>query len=253
MKLSALYAVFEEKFPKTLACEWDNDGLMCASSLESEVKKVLCVLDVTKDVLEYAAANGYDTVISHHPMIFHHLGAVTPENHISERVIFALKNNINVFSYHTRADAAIGGVNDLLAGSLGLHDLSPFGDEEGDIGRIGELAEETDIFDFAASVKKALGCPTVTVAAAKRTVKRVAVLGGAGKSFIGAAKAAGADVFVSGELGFGNMTEAPEMGISLVEAGHFFTENMLCKYFSDILTSLGIENGYYSSNVISNI
>lgn len=253
MKVSALYAVLEEKFPKALACEWDNDGLMCASSLDAEVKKVLCVLDVTKSSLEYAAANGFDTIISHHPMIFHHLGAITPENHISERVIFALKNNINVFSYHTRADAAIGGVNDLLASALGLENLSSFGDEDGDIGRIGELSADTDIFDFAATVKKSLGCPTVSVAAAKKAVKRVAVLGGAGKSFIGAAKAAGADVFVSGEIGFGNMTEAPETDISLIEAGHFFTENMLCNCFSEILTSLGIENEFYNSNVIVNI
>lgn len=253
MKLSELYKVFEEKFPKSLSCEWDNDGLMCASSLDSEVEKVLCVLDVTEETLEYAFKNGFDTIVSHHPMIFHHLGAITPENHISKRVIFALKNNINVFSYHTRADAVSGGVNDLLAKALGLVNITAFGDGEGDIGRVGELAKEVDILEFANTVKTILGCPTVTVAGGKQTVKRVAVLGGAGKSFIGPAKSTGADVFVSGELGFGNMTEAPEMGICLIEAGHFHTENLLCKYFSEILGSLGIENECYVSNVIKTI
>ncbi len=248
MKLSALYAALDEKFPRSLSCDWDNDGLMCAVSLDSEVKKALCTLDATADALEYAAANGYDTVISHHPMIFHPLGGVTPENHIAKRVIFALKNNINVLSYHTRADAALGGVNDLLAKALELRNVTPFGDGEGDIGRVGELENETDLFAFAANVKETLGCPAVTVAPAKKTVKKVAVLGGAGKGFVEAAKAAGADVFVSGELGFANMNEAKEIGISLVEAGHFFTENMICGYFSEILASLGIENGCYYSN-----
>ena len=69
MKLTELYSVLEEKFPKALSCEWDNDGLMCASSLDNEVKKVLCVLDVTDAALKYAAENGFDTIISHHPMI----------------------------------------------------------------------------------------------------------------------------------------------------------------------------------------
>ncbi len=253
MRLSELYKALEDRFPRSLSCEWDNDGLMCASSLDSEVKKVLCVLDVTMGALEYAVANGYDTVISHHPMIFHHLGSITPENHISKRVIYALAHNINVFSYHTRADAAVGGVNDLLANKLGLSNVTAFGDDEGDIGRIGELEDEADVFEFAAAVKRILGCKRVSLSAANKSVKRVAVLGGAGKSFIGPAKAAGADVFVSGELGFGNMTEAPEKGISLIEAGHFFTENMLCDHFAELLNSLGIENGYYSSDVVEEI
>lgn len=253
MKLSKLYEVLEEKFPKSLSCDWDNDGLMCASSLDNEVKKVLCVLDATEDVIKYAAKNGFDTVISHHPMIFHHLGAVTPENHISQRVILALKNNINVFSYHTRADAVSGGVNDLLAKALDLKNIVAFGDDEGEIGRVGELSVQTDILEFAKTVKEVLSCPSITVSVANEKVKRVAVLGGAGKSFVTPAKMAGADVLVSGELGFANMTEAPEIGISLIEAGHFHTENLLCRYFSEILTSLGIENECYSSYSIKNI
>ena len=62
-----LYKVLEDRFPKSLSCDWDNDGLMCASSLECEVKKVLTALDVTEEVLEYAAKNGFDTVISSPP------------------------------------------------------------------------------------------------------------------------------------------------------------------------------------------
>lgn len=253
MKLSELYAAFEERFPSSLSCDWDNDGIMCALSLDSEVKKVLCVLDATMAALEYAAENGYDTVISHHPMIFHPIGSVTPENHIARRVIFALKNNINVLSFHTRADAAKGGVNDLLAKALGIENVTAFGDEEGDIGRVGHLECETDVTCFAEKVKNALGCATVTLAKASDRVKKVAVLGGSGKSFVSAAKATGADVFVSGEIGFSNMNEAKEMGISLIEAGHYFTEDILCSLFSEILTSLGVENGYYSSNTAVNI
>ena len=253
MKLTELYSVLEEKFPKALSCEWDNDGLMCASSLDNEVKKVLCVLDVTDAALKYAAENGFDTIISHHPMIFHHIGAVTPENHISARAVLAIKNDINVFSYHTRADAVCGGVNDILAKALGLVNIAPFGDSDGDIGRVGELPEETDIHELAKKVKETLGSQVVNYSVANDEVKKVALLGGAGKSFVSIAKDIGADVFVSGEIGYSLLTEAPEMGISLIEAGHFFTEEKICGYFGEILDSLGIENEFYNSNVIKSI
>lgn len=81
MKFADFYAYFETMIPKTYACSWDNDGLMCASNVTSEVRRVLCTLDVTDEALFYAARNGFDTVLSHHPLIFRPLGAVTAKRH----------------------------------------------------------------------------------------------------------------------------------------------------------------------------
>ena len=249
MKLFELNKFLEEKFTREYACEWDNDGLMCACDMQTEVKKVLCTLDVTDEALAYAKENGFDTVISHHPMVFRPLGSITPENHIANKVIFALHNKINVFSFHTRFDAMPGGINDLLAEKLELSDVRSFGDGESDMGRIGTV-KETDITTFCKYVKEKLGCNVVSFSKCSDTVKTVAVLGGAGKDFIKGAKAAGADVLVSGELGYNNMAEAGEMGISLVEAGHFFTEDVACAYFKRMFDEFKIENEYFSSNRI---
>jgi len=194
MKLSELNSILERKFPKAYACEWDNDGLMCAADMDADIKKVLCTLDVTMEALEYANRNGFDTIISHHPMIFKYLGALTPENHVAEKVIFALKNNINVFSFHTRFDTMPGGMNDLLAELLDLENIRIFGDGESDTGRIGELKSEISIEDFCVSVKEKLYCDKLSYSKCKDTVKTVAILGGAGKDFIKSAKAEGADV-----------------------------------------------------------
>ncbi len=247
MKLFELYEILENRIPKSFSCEWDNDGLMCATDLNSEVRKVLYTLDVTTSALEFAHKNGFDTVISHHPMIFRPLGAITPENHVSAKTIFAVKNNINVFSFHTRFDAMPGGINDLLAEKLGLQYIKSLSDGESDIGRIGTLSKETSIEEFCFYVKDRLGCDSVSLSQYKDKVKTVAVLGGAGKDFINAAIAAGADALVTGELNYNNMAEAAEMGISLIEAGHFFTEDVAYKYFSNFLNELGIENSYFSS------
>ena len=258
MQLIELQQILEEKFPKEYACDWDNDGLMCATKMDAPVKKVLCTLDVTVEALLYAHNNGFDTIISHHPMIFRPLGAITPNySHVARKTLSALQYNINVFSFHTRFDAMPGGINDLLAKKLSLSNIRSFGDDESDMGRIGELETEMHIDDFCKYVKNILGCDSLSYAKSDSQnndmVKTVAVLGGAGKDFINGAKAAGADVLVSGELGYNNMAEAYERGISLVEAGHFFTEDVACKYFSEVLDALGIENAYFSSYNIRTI
>ena len=59
-------------------------------------------------------------------------------------------------------------------------------------------------------------------------MRRVAVLGGEGGDFVSAAKAAGADLFVSGRIGYHRMLDGAEEGIALIEAGHFATEVAVC-------------------------
>lgn len=250
MKLNEFYTLLEERIPKQYACAWDNDGLMCAADMNAEVRRVLCTLDVTEDALRYAAANGFDTVLSHHPLIFRPLGALTPAHHIARKAAFALQNGIAVLSYHTRFDTMPGGMNDLLAAALGVKDAVPFGDGESDTGRVGDLPQETDIYEFCGQIKTALGLGALLLAKAGNTVRRVAVLGGDGKDFIRGAIETGADTLVSGRLGYNCMAEAAEMGISLIEAGHFFTENIICGFYLRLLAELGIEGEAYNSNKI---
>lgn len=70
MKTRELYNIIDAFCPKTLSCSWDNDGIMVSPSLDAEVKRVLLSLDATYEAVSYAADNGYDTLITHHPMLF---------------------------------------------------------------------------------------------------------------------------------------------------------------------------------------
>lgn len=250
MKLNEFYRLLEERIPKQYACAWDNDGLMCAADMNAEVRRVLCTLDVTDDVLRHAAANGFDAVLSHHPLIFRPLGALTPANHIARKTTFALKNDIAVLSYHTRFDTMPGGMNDLLAGMLGIENAVPFGDGESEIGRVGNLTRITDIYEFSKQIKFALGSSSILLAKAGNIAYRVAVVGGDGKDFIRGAVDAGADTLVSGRLSYNCMTEAAEMGISLIEAGHFFTENIICGFYMRLLAEIGVYGETYYCNKI---
>lgn len=235
MTIRELYAFLEEKIPRSLSCDWDNDGLMVCPDDTKEVRRVLVALDITAAVAEQAIKEGYDLVVSHHPLIFHPLKSVAVGETIANKVIRLLTSGISAMSFHTRLDAVGGGVNDVLANAVGLCDVTPFGKDGEEIGRIGNLPQPMTLKNFAALVKDATGAKYVQISDGGKLVSRVAVLGGGGAGESGAAAAAGADTYLTGDLRHDQLTEAPERGMNLVQGGHFFTENLVCDRIRDLL------------------
>ena len=233
MTVAQIYEKLSQRIPEHLREEWDNDGLMCASDDSIEVQRTLITLDITEEVVDYAVANNFDLIVSHHPLIFRPLKAVVEDDHVARKVIKLIKNDVAVISLHTRADKVEGGVNDTLCEILGIRDTQPFG--EGFIGRIGVLDEELCMEDFSYLLKGLLNADGVKVADALIPVQRVAVVGGDGKDFVEDALRLGADTFVSGRISYNIMAEANEMGINLIEAGHFFTEHPVTSFFQSLL------------------
>lgn len=235
MTVRELYEKLSARMPESLRCEWDNDGIMCCPASTLEVNNVLITLDVTEEVVDYAIGHNFDLIISHHPLIFKPLYALNEEEHISRKLIKLISNNISVFSFHTRADKAVGGVNDILARLFDLKDIEPFG-EEG-LGRVGSLGGELELDEFLDLVKTRLSCDAIRYADGYNMVSRVAFVGGDGKDFVKAAIESGADTFVSGRLSYNVMEEASELGINLIEAGHYFTEAPITNFFADLVAS----------------
>lgn len=235
MTVKELYELFCERIPEDLSEEWDNDGIMCCPDTEREVGRVLLSLDVTDEIVDYAVKGGFDLIISHHPLVFHKLSGINAEDHVSRKLMRLITEGISVFSFHTRADRVQGGVNDCLARLLGLTDVQPLG--ESGLGRIGRLegSDVTSIEDFAYRVKSVLGQERLLVSSAYCPVKCVAVVGGDGKDCLKEAIFEGADTFVSGRIGYNIMEEAPEMGINMIEAGHYATEFPVLSFFSALL------------------
>ena len=217
MTVYELYKQLCERIPPSLACEWDNDGVMCMPDPDREVKRILLPLDITEAVVDLAIAEGYDLIISHHPLLFRGIKHLTVQDPVARRSIKLCRAGITALSFHTRLDAVEGGVNDVLAGRLGLTDVAPFGDEA--MGRVGTLREPMSAEAFAAMVVDRLNAPTVTLADSGRPVQRVAVLGGSGGDDVLAALSAGADTYVTGEAPHHWLVDAPEMGLNLIAAG----------------------------------
>ena len=249
MTVKEMYTRFSEKIPEHLREEWDNDGLMCCPDGTAEVYRALITLDVTEEVVDYAIEYGFDLIISHHPLIFKPVSSVVEDNHVSRKLIKLLNNGISLFSFHTRADKVTGGVNDKLAELLGLENVRPFGDDY--LGRIGNIEGECELQDFAYRVKQLTGSDMIRYSDGYNDVYKVALVGGDGKDYVRQALLAGADTYISGRIGYNLMEEAPEMGINLIEAGHYFTEQPVTEFFKELI--FDFDPTVYAEIVFSNV
>jgi dinuclear metal center YbgI/SA1388 family protein len=104
------------------------------------------------------------------------------------------------------------------------------------LGRIAELETETTLSIFADNVKTILGADNVRFAGdPNRVIKKVALLNGSGNKFINAARFAGADVLVTGDTQYHGVLDALELGLCVIDAGHYATEKIMMKYIAEFL------------------
>ncbi|MBQ3063379.1 MAG: Nif3-like dinuclear metal center hexameric protein [Clostridia bacterium] len=224
MTVLELYRFLENKMPRALSASWDNDGAACIPVPTREARRVLVALDATERVVNRALDEGFDLLLTHHPLLFRGVKSLTPFAAVPRKLLALAQGGVAALSYHTRLDAAAGGVNDVLADLLGLVDVKPLASaDEPACARIGSLPAEMSAAEFVAEVKRRLGLSAVLVSG-EGTVKTIALCGGEGGDFLDAARAAGADLYLSGRIGYHRMLDAPEEGIIAVEIGHFASE-----------------------------
>ena len=252
MTIKSMYSELSKLYPENLRAEWDNDGIMCCDDYNKTVNKILISLDITMEVVDYAVENQFDLIISHHPLVFTSQKSLTPDKHTQRKLIKLIKNGVSVFSFHTRLDAADGGVNDILCRILGLNSIQK--DERDPVGRIGILNEPTELSTFAEKVKSLLNSPFVLYNGDK-DVNKVYVVGGDGKDLIPNAIFLGADTLFTGRASYNTIIDAKDIGLNIIEAGHFFTENPICEKIKNDILSItpSVKTEIYTSFQLKNI
>lgn len=224
--LNEITEFFDLKAPPELSAAWDNDGVMLARDKSRQVSKILLSLDLYPEAAEYAVMNGYDCIITHHPMIFRPINRLTDDNITAKKIFSLLSADISVLSYHTRLDRADDiGVNDVLARLLGMRDIEKFGDDDcPTLGRIGSIGEMS-LDEVAHMARNRLPSDCVCFSGdPSKKIQRLAVVGGGGKDFIEPAIAAGADALLTGEVSYNAVLDALENGLPIITAGHYQTE-----------------------------
>lgn len=211
--------------PFDSAMGFDNPGLLVGSGRE-EVKKALLSLDITPEVVREAVSLGAGLIVSHHPVIFEPLKAVRPGTAVS----LLVQNGIAAVCAHTNLDMAEGGVNDCLARRLGLKNVRPLKEYENSglpEALQGETEREYAPREFAEFVKRALGCDGLRYTDGGRPVTRVGLCGGGGAGLLYDAAGAGCQAYVTGESKHNILIDAENLGVTFVDAGHFYTENVV--------------------------
>lgn len=229
-----IYDAIDQLAPFWLTMDFDNTGILVGDR-NREVSCALLALDCTPAVVEQAKQLGAQLIVTHHPVIFHPLKRVN-----EDAVVYLLiRSDIAVISAHTNLDIAQGGVNDALASAIGLRDcrgLELLNEQTGAwLGRIGTLPEPLSPEAFAAHIKACLNASSIKFAAAPRAIRTVALCSGSGADCLDAAISAGADALLTSEVKQHEYLAAAAAGISIFDAGHFDTEDIVIEPLRDYL------------------
>ncbi len=122
MILSELSSCLDKVFYINLALSWDKAGLQIGN-LENEIKRILVTLNVTDIVADEAASLNSDLIVAHHPLMFNSIDTILSSRTGEKEILKLIENGIAVYCTHTNYDSMPGGLNDLLASTLGLTDL----------------------------------------------------------------------------------------------------------------------------------
>ena len=237
MRICDIISEMEKIAPPYLAEKWDNSGFLLGDETRN-ISKVFVCLEINSTTLPQAQNSGAELIITHHPLIFKPLSSIRESNPTGRLIRTLIKNDIAVYSMHTNFDKADGGMNDLLAETLGLENVRHYTEEEyadgENIGRVGTLEPAMSLEDFAAFVKATLGCKTLrTVGIPDEDVSTVALCSGSGGDLMLNALRAEADVYLTGDIGHHDAQLASEIGLNIIDAGHFETENIFCQFMME--------------------
>lgn len=241
MKLKDITKKIENKYPTCLAYDWDNVGLL-VGDFDSDVKKVMTVIEANEAVVEEAIEKGVDLIVTHHPFIFGKINRVNTGDFKGKLIHKLIKNDISVYSMHTNFDIAFDGLNDYFMEVMDFKDTKVLDKIDSDenycegktygLGRIGKLEESISLKELCKKLKSVLNIECLRVVGdLGKEISKVAVVTGSGSEFAKLAAKEGADVILTGDVKYHEAQDVFDMGMNLVDCGHFDSENI----FKDVM------------------
>lgn len=229
-RVADIAAYLETIVPSDLKESYDNVGLLCGFP-EQEVSRILVVLDITLEAIGEANALGAELIVSHHPIIFQPIRRILDTTAEGRRIISLLQHKLSAICLHTNLDRVEGGVNTALVQALGGEDEEPLPE----MGSLCRLPESMTLELFLDQTREALGALDMRYFNAGRRVENLAVCGGAGGDILYTAAERGCDTVLTGEIKHHQWIDGAELGLNLIEGGHFSTENVVTGVLAELL------------------
>lgn len=236
MKCQDIIHILNKQSPSEYALEWDNVGLLVGRK-DKEVKKLLLAVDATVEICQYAIDHDVDMIVTHHPMIFSKLRKINDDTVLGQKILALAEAGIACFAMHTNFDT-IGGMARVASRMLALKNsqvLEETAAGEG-IGQIGLLDRSMTVAELAQLVKATFELEHVIVYGdLERTVEKIAISPGSGKSVIEPSVEKGAECLITGDIGHHEGLDAIEMGLSIIDASHYGIEKIFLQFMYDYL------------------
>ncbi|WP_073508347.1 Nif3-like dinuclear metal center hexameric protein [Streptobacillus notomytis] len=239
ISLSKLIKEFEEQFPRELAEEWDNVGIL-VGDIRKKVNKVMLCLDITREAVDFAVNEKVDLIISHHPFILKGQKKILSDNVIGSKIIDVIKNDIVIYSAHTNVDAAKGGLNEYILEKMNLE--GEMLESELIALRRFNLKEKKSIEDIIGIIKENLKIKNVRLSRAmdNKMVRKIAVTTGSGDSFISLIRGK-VDLFITGDLKHHISLDMGEENLHLLDIDHYGSEKIVVELFEKKLKEIDNE------------
>ncbi len=248
MNVNNVFNYLKEKYPLDTACDFDNVGILVGDKNANVTRAVVC-LDCDINTVNYAKSIGAELIVTHHPVIFSGL-----KNILAGGVVYELvKAGISVISIHTNLDIAVGGVTENLCDAIDLNNVKPYVAHDGFLIR----EAECDIHEakkLAEHIKSKLG-GSVRYVDSGREIKNVLVCSGSGGDFLADVISADYDALISADIKHNVFIEAVNNGVSVFDAGHYQSENVIVAPLCDQLknTFCDIEFVCFNNDKIKSI
>lgn len=237
-----IYDYLDALAPFSRQMDFDNSGFLVGRE-EAVVERIMVALDITQEVIDEAVTAGCQLIVSHHPIIFRPARFVTDRSLVGKCLLDLVENYVAAICAHTNLDMAAGGVNDALAQKLKMEQVELLHKEGLDaqgkpygIGRVGTVNGFDSAREFAVFVQTQLNAGGLRLEDAGRPVHKVAVGGGACGEYMKEAVKIGCDTFVTADVKYNTFLDAKALGLNLIDAGHFSTENVVCPILAQWLS-----------------
>lgn len=216
-----VYDYIDSFAPFSTQMSFDNSGLLVGNP-DKAVDKICVCLDITSDTIGKAVACDADLIVSHHPVLFR------PRKQFlqGDPAYTLVRVGLSAICAHTNLDCATGGVNDVLAELFSLSKVEAVttGNDPAPLVRVGFLQSPMTASELAAEAAELLSA-NIRFCDGGKTIETLAVCGGAGGDLVADIAEMGVDALLTGDADYHDFLDAEHLGITLIAAGHFETEN----------------------------
>lgn len=259
MKNKDILKYLENRFPYTLASDFDKGKIgLTIGSANSDVKGIVCSLDLTYEVIKDAITKNANLIITHHPLLFNPISKINPDDEKGKIIYAMIKNNISLISMHTNMDLGVNGVADTLALTYNLKHSNIYANTPDEFIRIGTI-DPTTLNDLINKTKEVFHLSGVRyVGKLDKKIEKIAVLGGSGgqESEIMEAVRNNCDCYITGELKHHLGLLAHHYDIALIEVNHGVEQLVFNNLIEDLkkeFSSIKIEYSSYNTDLFKTI